>query len=219
MDSSIVTGSRPDTVRCLENAFKDSDEATAQSSRAMGSTTSSTAVLYNETSAPKTPLLAVTTLGDSKIMVIRPSTDEIHYSSKEQWLYFNCPLQLGTGNSVRDAQDAEVEIIKIQENDIVLALTDGVTDNLWQHEILEIVMAGLRKYADDRPSDTETSKKESLKFAARRLVAVARSIAQDPTAESPFMEAALANRQSWQGGKLDDISVVIARCEANASAE
>lgn len=214
IDNAIASESKPEPVRCLEQAFRETDDALRRTCHAVGSTTSSTAVLYCEEGSPATPLIAVTTLGDSKIMVIRPSEETIVYSSREQWAYFNCPIQLGTGNVPRDAREARLDIVELRPNDIVLALSDGVTDNLWQHEILEIVMEALQKHEAERATSELTSADDSLVYAARRLLAVARSIALDPEADSPFMEGMLASGKLWQGGKFDDISVVIARCES-----
>ncbi|KAJ4295718.1 hypothetical protein N0V88_004420 [Collariella sp. IMI 366227] len=132
------------------------------------------------------PLLYVTNLGDSQIMVVRPSTRELVYKSAEQWHWFDCPRQLGTNSPDTPRECAVVDAVPIQEGDVVLAMSDGVIDNLWSHEIVEA-----------------------------ELMEAAKAIAVDPFAESPFMEHAIEEGLASGGGKMDDISVVAAICRRN----
>ena len=48
---------------------------------------------------------------------------------------------------------------------------------------------------------------------ARELLNAALTIARDPFAESPFMEKAVEEGLAIEGGKMDDISVVVASCK------
>ena len=52
-----------------------------------------------------------------------------------------------------------------------------------------------------------------MAFVAKEIMEAARVIAEDPTAESPFMERALDEGIATEGGKLDDISVVLGLCK------
>lgn len=36
--------------------------------------------------------------------------------------------------------------VEIEENDVVLAMSDGVIDNLWEHEIIENVVNSIRRW-------------------------------------------------------------------------
>jgi hypothetical protein len=51
-----------------------------------------------------------------------------------------------------------------------------------------------------------------MQFVADELLKAAKTIAQDPFAESPFMERAVEEGLAMEGGKLDDISIVAALC-------
>ena len=92
------------------------------------------------------PLLYVTNLGDSQVLVIRPSTREIVYKTTEQWHWFDCPRQLGTNSPDTPRGCAVLDEVPIQEGDVVLAMSDGVIDNLWVHEIVEGVCKGLERW-------------------------------------------------------------------------
>ncbi|KAL1836870.1 hypothetical protein VTJ49DRAFT_4550 [Mycothermus thermophilus] len=175
------------------------------------------------------PLLYVTNLGDSQIMVIRPSTREIIYKSAEQWHWFDCPRQLGTNSPDTPRGSAVVDEVPIREGDVVLAMSDGVIDNLWAHEIAAKVVEALerwgkgegrefrRRYCDEFEEGGDGDKDGVgddddgiMEFVADEVMEAARTIAVDPFAESPFMEHAIEEGLASGGGKLDDISVVAA---------
>jgi hypothetical protein len=82
-----------------------------------------------------------------------------------------------------------------------------VIDNLWEHEICEKILEAFQKWQ----SGVEGSE-GGMPFVARELMEATRVVAEDPTAESPFMEAALDEGIATEGGKLDDISVVLGLC-------
>lgn len=91
--------------------------------------------------------------------------------------------------------------IEIQEEDIVLAMTDGVVDNLWEHEVVENVLESINKWRGDTEKDTEDQTyADGMRYVAQRLVDAARTIAQDPFAESPYMEKAIDEGLSIEGG-------------------
>ena len=62
-------------------------------------------------------------------------------------------------------------------------------------------------------ADEQSTYAGGMQFVAQELVKAARTIAQDPFAESPYMERAIEEGLSIEGGKLDDISVVAAVCK------
>ncbi|KAK4128372.1 hypothetical protein N657DRAFT_685926 [Parathielavia appendiculata] len=173
------------------------------------------------------PLVYVTNLGDSQVMVVRPSTREMVYKSAEQWHWFDCPRQLGTNSPDTPRECAVVDIVPIREGDVVLAMSDGVIDNLWAHEIVDKVSESLERWerGDVRGyrgagggvlvSGDCGSSSGMMEYVAAELMEAARAIAVDPFAESPFMEHAIEEGLASVGGKLDDISVVAAICRRN----
>ncbi len=94
-----------------------------------------------------------------------------------------------------------MDCIQIQEEDVVLALTDGVVDNLWEHEIVENICESMEKWNGDKERDIEgQTYANGMRFVAQQLVNAAREIAQDPFAESPYMEKAIDEGLSIEGG-------------------
>jgi len=132
-------------------------------------------------------------LGDSGFLIIR--NGNLVFKTKEQQHYFNCPFQIGSSRDMpEDAQRIVVE--DVQVGDIIVACTDGVFDNLFTEAIVRIVndSIGLEPV-----------------LIAQRIATAAHTIGCDPTAFSPFQDGAQKTGQLWQGGKLDDISCVVAK--------
>jgi len=100
------------------------------------------------------------------------------------------------------------DTVEVEVGDVVAVLSDGVTDNLWEHEICETITTCVEKWT---AGDAEAVK-DGVVYVARTLMNAAREIAQDPNAESPYMERAFDEGIAAEGGKLDDISVVIGVC-------
>lgn len=210
-------GSQPDPRRYLETAYERTKEATSEPNEWLGTTTATSALLASEGEEDPHPILYVTQLGDSQVLVIRPRDKSVLFKTTEQWHWFDCPRQLGTNSPDTPENDAQVDKVVIEEDDIVLAMSDGVVDNLWEHEVVENVVQSLEKWQSSDEHATAKEKVEEgeaagMRFVARQLVKAARKIAEDPFAESPFMERAVEEGLSIEGGKLDDISVVAGIC-------
>ena len=175
----------PDPVEYLQRAFEQTKVATA-TPEWHGTTTAAAALLH-----AREPLLYVTNLGDSQILVIRK--DEVLFKTTEQWHWFDCPRQLGTNSPDTPRENAVLDKLVIQEDDVVLAMSDGVIDNLWEHEIVESVVSSIKQY-DHHATGV-------MQAVADELVKAARVIAEDPFAESPFMERAVEEGLALEGGK------------------
>jgi hypothetical protein len=122
---------------------------------------------------------------------------------------YDTPFQLGAleGNAARlfqAPQDALPLACTLQAGDVVLACSDGVTDNLFAAEIL--AHAAGPGAAAAAPQDL-----------ALRLAADAHAKAQDRQRDGPFALAAKDADRVWgAGGRLDDITVLVLRLEAGA---
>ncbi|KAB2106260.1 hypothetical protein AG0111_0g5430 [Alternaria gaisen] len=212
--ASYSSTSPPNPVTYLQTAYELTKQATSSPNEWHGTTTACGALLGADNEQPDHPLLYVTQLGDSQILVIRPSSKEVIYKTQEQWHWFDCPRQLGTNSPDTPDNNAVMDCVEIREEDVVLAVTDGVVDNLWEHEIVENICESMEKWTGDKDKDTEDQTYAAgMQFAAQQLMNAAREIAQDPFAESPYMEKAIDEGLSIEGGKLDDISVVAAQCK------
>ncbi|RYP80140.1 hypothetical protein DL769_002626 [Monosporascus sp. CRB-8-3] len=198
---------RPDPVQYLQQAYERTLEATSGANDCQGTTTATGAQLFykgdHSTTSTATPLLYVTNLGDSQVMVVRARGHKMIYKSTEQWHWFDCPRQLGTNSPDTPAQNAVMDIVELQEGDIVLAMSDGVIDNLWAHEIVENVSKSVERWeaGEGGPAggDRTHGMNGGMTFVAEELVKAAKQIALDPFAESPFMEHAIEEGLASEG--------------------
>ncbi|KAL2756904.1 hypothetical protein ACRALDRAFT_1056056 [Sodiomyces alcalophilus JCM 7366] len=189
---------KPDPVAYLQQAYENTINATAKPVDWQGTTTVAGAQIHFkplEGSKKTVPLLYVTNLGDCQVMVVRPKDGAMVYKTKEQWHWFDCPRQLGTNSPDTPEANAVMDVVEIRVGDVVLAMTDGVIDNLWEHDIVENVVQSVERWehgAGGTPDGDRTGGANGgMKFAAEELVAAAKTIALDPYAESPFMEHAI----------------------------
>ncbi|KAM0483083.1 hypothetical protein ACHAPX_002528 [Trichoderma viride] len=211
---------QPDPVASLQTAYEQTQEATGAHNW-QGTTTVCGAQLHYRTAMDAgrevaMPVLYATNLGDGQVLVLRPRGKEIIYKTTEQWHWFDCPRQLGTNSPDTPKQNAVVDTIDLEEGDVVLAMSDGVIDNLWGHEIAANVFESIKAWEDGKAADTQGDRtggrNGGMALAAQNLMAAAKVIALDPYAQSPFMEHAIEEGLASEGGKLDDISVVAALC-------
>lgn len=202
----------------LQQAYESTKSAVSPPNEWFGTTTATAALVTANEDSTK-PQLQITQLGDSKILVIRQSSGEVIYRTEEQWHWFDCPRQLGTNSPDTPKENAVTDTIECEEDDIVLAISDGVSDNLWEHEVVANVRDSISKEGEavlgDAWGHDGKSKKaaDAMRRIAGELVRASRVIAEDPFAESPFMERAVEEGLPTEGGKLDDISVVVALCK------
>jgi protein phosphatase PTC7 len=196
-------------VAYLQQAYEQTIEATSAPNDWQGTTTASGAQLHYKKAGTGdklayTPQVLVTNLGDCQVLVLRPENAEVVYKTKEQWHWFDCPRQLGTNSPDTPRDNAVLDIVDIQVGDIVLAMSDGVIDNLWEHEIVENVSASIRRWETREGSkvaaDGTGGTNGSMAFVAEELMNAAKKIALDPFAESPFMEHAIEEGLPSEGG-------------------
>lgn len=209
--ASTASGAKadPEPISTLQTAYERTLEATTEHNW-QGTTTVCGAQLHyglpqQSSREEVVPILYVTNLGDSQVMVLRPQGKEIIFKTKEQWHWFDCPRQLGTNSPDRPNQDAVADRVELAIGDVVLAMTDGVIDNLWEHEITEIVFNSLRQWEQDCKSRGEVDgaggRNGGMEVVARDIVAAAKQVATDPYAESPYMEHAIEEGLASEGGE------------------
>ena len=149
-------------------------------------------------------MLYVTNLGDSQILVLRPKDQGVIYKTTEQWHWFDCPRQLGTNSPDTPISNAVTDIVGLELNCVVLAMSDGVTDNLWEHEVVQNVRNSIRKWESgevgENKGDRTGGAGGGMLYVAEELMKAAKVIAEDPFAESPFMERAVEEGLAMEGG-------------------
>lgn len=193
---------RPDPIAYLDRAYELTVDATSKPIDCQGTTTACGAQLHYKTSPSggrDVPLLYITNVGDSQVMVLRPRDRKVLFKTKEQWHWFDCPRQLGTNSPDTPRGNAVVDVVEIGVGDVVLAMSDGVIDNLWEHEIVKVVADSLAKW--EGGEDPLTGSMARMPFAASELMNAAKEIALDPFAESPYMEHAIEEGLASSGGR------------------
>jgi hypothetical protein len=207
----------PDPVAYLQTAFDKTKKATSEPNQWHGTTTACAALLSADDKNPAHPIVYITQLGDSQILVLRPSTKNVLFKTTEQWHWFDCPRQLGTNSPDTPEKDAIMDRVEVEEDDVVIAMSDGVVDNLWEHEIVESVIDSLKNWKSKSMEDkfkepAEQGYADKMRFVAQELVKAAKAIAEDPFAESPYMEKAIDEGLSVEGGAYQAVSDELGGC-------
>ncbi|XP_047329484.1 probable protein phosphatase 2C 55 [Impatiens glandulifera] len=141
-------------------------------------------------------------LGDSGFMVIRD--DCTVFKSPAQQHAFNRTYQLAAiGNGADLLSSAQVFSVPVIPEDVIIAGSDGLFDNLYSNEIASIAVNVIRAGSD--PQDT-----------AQKIAAFARQSGDDKTRSTPFSTASQNAGFRYSGGKLDDITVVVSFVKENA---
>lgn len=126
-------------------------------------------------------------------------TNTILLRSKPQQLTFNHPYQLGTDTHCETAADADLYKGSLKAGDVIVMGTDGLFDNLHDHEILDVLA---------HPAHIASSSPGTL---AKRLADLARARAMTATAvDTPWSSEIRKMDPSIEPcGKLDDITVLV----------
>uniref|UniRef100_A0A6N2LS28 Protein phosphatase n=1 Tax=Salix viminalis TaxID=40686 RepID=A0A6N2LS28_SALVM len=142
--------------------------------------------------------LCYANVGDSGFMVFRGK--RLVYRSPTQQNYFNRPFSLGNwvGEGKRPVSVFLGEF-DVEQGDVVVAGSDGVFDNLFGSEIEEIL----------QESDGESWPQDLAWSIA--TVASMNSVSQEY--DSPFAIAAESEGIEHVGGKIDDITAIVAVIE------
>jgi len=143
----------------------------------------------------------------------------------------------GRGPLGDQPRDAAVSTHTLQHGDIVIFATDGVWDNLFENEILDLVAGECKHFGVMKDSSASSVNTKALisatkdrdiypQYADQKLkrddrslqAAIATSIVQaskvageNEKRDGPFAKAVQKAYpyESWHGGKADDISVVV----------
>lgn len=159
-------------------------------------------------------VLKIAHLGDCMGMLVRD--EYIAWRSAEMWWAFNAPVQLGPSSSARPS-DAQILELPVQADDILILASDGLSDNLWDSEVLDEVVRFKRSFL----KDTEQGNGKGL-LARRTLAGMlsealcsrARRVSErkgknfadddgDVEDEIPFARRAREQGKTFKGGKID----------------
>lgn len=166
-------------------------------------------------------VIKIANLGDSMAMLVRGR--DIVWRSEEMWWSFNTPVQLGPVSPSKPA-DAQVFEIPVMADDILILASDGLSDNLWDEEVLEEVVRvrdGLLKHsASNGASLGQLLARRSIAgMLSEALCSRARRVAErgssgsgkrgtlevvgEEVDEVPFARRAREEGRRFKGGKVD----------------
>ncbi|KAI8375311.1 phosphatase 2C-like domain-containing protein [Choanephora cucurbitarum] len=180
-----------DPMRILQKSYEESMQE-AQQEGIIGSCTACLAILRHQE-------LRIANIGDCGISVIRQNN--YIFRSEEQQHAFNFPYQLGTSSPDRP-KDAQSFTVAVEKGDIIIMGSDGLFDNLFDKEILSIVrsLVSKKRITSIEPQTISDALAERAKAVSHSKIDV----------DSPFQARAVSEGLYYQGGKVDDISVLVA---------
>ncbi|CAJ0575423.1 unnamed protein product, partial [Mesorhabditis spiculigera] len=156
----------------------------------LGSSTACLAVIHDDA-------FHAANLGDSGFIIVRDG--KILCQSKEQLHFFNAPFQLSShppgGRFLSNLpKQADEYHLKLRTGDVIMLATDGLWDNVPVETIV------------DEMSRLNSPKK--LESVCKTIALTALQLSADPR-PSPFALKARAQGRMYQGGKPDDITIVL----------
>jgi len=188
-----LLGINPKSV--LSNAYS-KVKVLEKTENLVGSTTALVVQLKNDE-------LNIANIGDGGIMILRDY--EVIFRSEEQQHSFNYPYQLGTKS--RDTpENCQTYTIKLHESDIVILGSDGVWDNLFDEDIVELVKSVVGDAIYKKPTPLNINEQK----IADAIISRARIVGGDRHADSPFQSRASHEGLYYQGGKMDDMTCLVA---------
>lgn len=96
--------------------------------------------------------------------------------------------------------------IELKDGDIIVSATDGVFDNLFQHEILTII----KQYRETLPGRQLTTEAEATALAQILSEAAVDKFKNPQGKKTPYQRKYKKTyNATWEGGKEDDITVLI----------
>lgn len=148
-------------------------------------------------------------LGDSALMLVgKDGTIKLRSTAQEH--VYGCPHQLGHHEQSSSPESADVVKTRVEKGDVVVLGTDGLFDNVMDHEIAEEVLAFHSNAGLFSSSGGTSSKAAMAGPLARQLVKIAFEYSMDRHVVTPYSIAAQNEFDMiFNGGKKDDITVVV----------
>ncbi|KAJ2965115.1 hypothetical protein NQZ79_g156 [Umbelopsis isabellina] len=200
-DPSFYDYDKADPVDILQKSYEHCLED-AKNEDIVGSSTACLVILRNDE-------LRIANIGDCGVSIIRHNN--YVFRTEEQQHSFNFPVQLGTG-SPDTPSDAQRFKVTVEKGDIVILASDGLFDNLFDEDILDIVRHHVAAHTvqSAKVSGPRTVNIEPQTISDA-LAKRAKLVSEDSrNINSPFQTRAIQEGLYYQGGKTDDISVLVA---------
>lgn len=145
--------------------------------------------------------LKIASVGDCGLRILR--NGRVIFSTQPQEHYFDCPYQLSSEIVTQTYLDAVVSSVELMEQDTIIMGSDGLFDNVFDHEIISTVC-----------------RCENAAEAAKALAELASVHSTDAAFDSPYSIEARSRGFDvplWKkilgrkltGGKPDDVTVIV----------
>ncbi|TPP46074.1 hypothetical protein CGC20_32790 [Leishmania donovani] len=187
---------------------------------------------FQRTDGAENYLLDVVYVGDCTMMLIR--NGRVCYVTEEQAHQLDYPYQLGTGSN-DTPKDGVRLLIPVEKGDVVVMGTDGVFDNLYPNRIAELIWPHLERVfcqhgylqalggaATAKASANSVSyvKNRNLRtllddimaaldMSANAVMVDAIAVSRDVRCDSPYASKCIENGALFEGGKPDDMTLLI----------
>lgn len=163
--------------------------------------------------------LHVLNVGDCGALLLRPATRRFRQGGTIRWprlvartheqtWYFNCPYQLSVGDAFEQAEDADELRALAQPGDVLIVATDGCLDNLWEVALQTEVAKRLGEIGAHNAT-TARQAIDALAAAIGEAAAATGRRENEKSLSTPFSAAAAKEGLRFDGGKLDDVCVVV----------
>ncbi|CAN6720382.1 unnamed protein product [Malus baccata var. baccata] len=156
-------------------------------------------------------VLHAVNVGDSGFLLFR---NKVVYQSPTQQRRFNCPYQLGNGISSDRPDSAWEECIQTIPGDIVVLGTDGLLDNVFPSEIEKVLVQGGGGCGGCGGGGGDHDLDLACGALASSIANLALYNSFDKQNPSPFSENARKTGFEHKGGKINDITVIVAQVVA-----
>jgi protein phosphatase PTC7 len=158
--------------------------------------------------------LEIANLGDSGLRIVR--NGHIAFATDPLQHGFNMPFQLGNKNLIpyTDVPQSSLHsVVSVLPGDVIVMASDGFFDNVWDEDLARLVKHSCLI--------EDVDQKDCVANMAEHLALVAASNSQDDMYRSPWSvecskkgdNVSLLRKLFPRGGKVDDITVVLARVE------
>lgn len=191
INSVMAVHNQHKTSSGIINPRKVLDEAFSNTKNIQGSSTACVLTLNKD-------VLHSANVGDSGFMLFR--NKKFLFKSSTQQHKFNCPFQLG--NAVRSDRPSSAREMKVRviPGDVIVLGTDGLLDNMFGREMEQV----LEEKTEEEEGDVDPE------MLAGVIAELALYNSFDRFRDSPFSVAAKKAGFRHEGGKVDDITVVVA---------
>ncbi|KAJ3577025.1 hypothetical protein NP233_g37 [Leucocoprinus birnbaumii] len=131
-------------------------------------------------------VIKIAHVGDCMGMLVRG--EEIVWRSEEMWWDFNTPVQLGpsTQETVTPRNSAMVITIPVKADDILILASDGLSDNLWDEDVLDEVVRFKKSFLDSSATNASTPSAAPLDGTETDSGYSSSSSAEEPFTPSPL---------------------------------